>query len=165
LEDSAEKKINSVLTEVQYWEKQIFKSFSCMRRLLLSSLLFIGYFAYSQRADSVLITEFPLREGRTFLFFDTSFAIVDPPPFIMIESDSNRVFSINNGVVENILEKDSAYFVTIKTKWNKYITYGFLERVNCKIGEKVKRNQIIGLLKFRTANNINTLFFKLRIRI
>ena len=110
--------------------------------LFLFALFFIK--SYSQESSRVLITQTPLKDGKITLF-ESGIRLIDPLPSVLIESDSPIVFSVSKGKVINIKRIESGYLIILCSA-NKYVTYSSLNSVDCSIGEKIKKRQIIGKL-------------------
>src|SRR5690606_7139146 len=91
----------------------------------------------------------PLQNGMIIQKEIPKFSMSDPNGQIEIESENPEVYSVSSGEIIKIIQiGNRAKTILIKSKNNRFYVYSNLEKVNFKNGDSVKKNEVLGELKF-----------------
>lgn len=119
-----------------------------MKYLFLFSIFFLlnSRLHAQSNTDSILyLKQGPVNFGYVFRWIEEPFSVRDPGIYISVYSKSAEVSSLREGHVKDIRLIHDKYAILIKTHDSVFV-YSNLSKANCKIGDRIRRGQLIALM-------------------
>lgn len=130
-------------------------------KIIIVLVILLGIQTICIAQDSLIfVKKYPVKSGYIKIVYDNFTSYHDFADYLKIVSSSDTALAMYDSNVIDIFTLDSSLYVILSNGMRRRVIYGNLTSINVAKGEKIKKGQMIGLIRL-DANGKFTLLVKL----